>query len=95
MRCGCAGRGTDVRPLATGGIKIDPRVTGVENNPQARLTVEQQVNRDITITFITNLADAQQQIVRLEWNFNPDWSMVALRDEDGLFGVDFLFRKRF
>ncbi|MCZ2155943.1 MAG: translocation/assembly module TamB, partial [Bryobacterales bacterium] len=76
-------------------IKIDPRVTGVENNPQARLTVEQQVNRDITITFITNLADAQQQIVRLEWNFNTDWSMVALRDEDGLFGVDFLFRKRF
>lgn len=76
-------------------IKIDPRVTGVENNPQARLTVEQQVNRDITVTFITNLADAQQQIVRLEWNFNPDWSMVALRDEDGLFGVDFLFRKRF
>lgn len=76
-------------------IKIDPRLTGVENNPQARLTVEQQVNRDITITFITNLADAQQQIVRLEWNFNTDWSMVALRDEDGLFGVDFLYRKRF
>jgi len=76
-------------------IKIDPRLTGVENNPQARLTVEQQVNRDITVTFITNLAGAQQQIVRLEWNFNPDWSMVALRDEDGLFGIDFLYRKRF
>jgi len=76
-------------------IKIDPRLTGVENNPQARLTVEQQVNRDITVTFITNLAGTQQQIVRLEWNFNPQFSMVALRDEDGLFGIDFLYRKRF
>jgi translocation and assembly module TamB len=76
-------------------IKIDPRLTGVENNPQARLTVEQQVNRDLTVTFITNLADAQQQIVRVEWNLTSEWSMVALRDEDGLFGIDFLFRKRF
>lgn len=76
-------------------IKIDPRLTGVENNPQARVTVEQQVSRDITITFITNLAGAQQQVVRLEWNFSKDWSMVALRDEEGLFGVDFLLRKRF
>ncbi|MCW5964717.1 MAG: translocation/assembly module TamB domain-containing protein [Bryobacterales bacterium] len=76
-------------------IKIDPRLTGVENNPQARLTVEQQVSRDITVTFITNLAGTQQQIVRLEWNFNPQFSMVALRDEDGLFGIDFLYRKRF
>jgi len=33
--------------------------------------------------------------VRLEWNFNPQFSMVALRDEDGLFGIDFLYRKRF
>ncbi|MCZ2156208.1 MAG: translocation/assembly module TamB domain-containing protein [Bryobacterales bacterium] len=76
-------------------IKIDPRLTGVENNPQARVTVEQQVSRDITVTFITNLAGAQQQVVRLEWNFSKDWSMVALRDEEGLFGVDFLLRKRF
>lgn len=76
-------------------IKIDPRLTGVENNPQARLTVEQQVSRDLTVTFITNLADAQQQIVRVEWNLTPEWSMVALRDEDGLFGIDFLLRKRF
>lgn len=76
-------------------IKIDPRLTGVENNPQARLTVEQQVSRDITVTFITNLAGAQQQVVRVEWNFNPQFSMVALRDEDGLFGIDFLYRRRF
>jgi translocation and assembly module TamB len=76
-------------------IQIDPRLAGVENNPQARLTVEQQVNRDITVTFITNLAGTQQQIVRLEWNFNPQFSMVALRDDDGLFGIDFLLRRRF
>ena len=31
-------------------LKIDPSLTGVENIPQARLTLEQQVSRDITLT---------------------------------------------
>jgi translocation and assembly module TamB len=76
-------------------IKIDPTITGVENIPQARLTLEQQVSRDITVTFVTNLNRAQQQIWRVEWDLNREWSVVAVRDENGLFGVDFLVRKRF
>lgn len=76
-------------------IKIDPTITGVENIPQARLTVEQQVSRDITVTFVTNLNRAQQQIWRIEWDLNREWSVIAVRDENGLFGVDFLLRKRF
>jgi translocation and assembly module TamB len=76
-------------------IKIDPHLTGVDNIPQARLTVEQSLSRDITVTFVTNLSRSQQQLVRLEWDLSRAWSLVALRDENGIFGVDFLFRKRF
>ncbi|MBK5290570.1 MAG: translocation/assembly module TamB domain-containing protein [Acidobacteriia bacterium] len=76
-------------------IKIDPDLTGVSNTPQARLTLEQQVTRDITITYITNLNRTQQQIVRLQWDFSRSFSVLAVRDENGIFGVDFLFRKRF
>lgn len=75
-------------------LKIDPQLTGLSAIPQARLTVEQQVSRDITLTYVTNLAQANQQIIRLEWNLSRTWSVVAVREENGVFGVDFFFKKR-
>jgi len=76
-------------------VKIDPTLTGVDNIPQARLTWEQQVSKDITLTYITNLNRAQEQIVRVQWDLSRDWSAIAVRDQNGLFGIDFQFRKRF
>ena len=76
-------------------LKIDPRLTGVENNPQARLTVEQQVTRNLTFTYITDLARSNQQIVRVEWWLNRQVSLVAIRDESGIFGLDMLYKKSF
>jgi translocation and assembly module TamB len=75
-------------------IKIDPQLTDITSVPQARLTLEQQVSNDITLTYITNLARSDQQIVRVEWDFSKKWSVVALRDENGAFGVDFQYRRR-
>jgi hypothetical protein len=33
--------------------------------------------------------------VRVEWDFNRNCSALAVRDENGLFGIDFQYRKRF
>jgi translocation and assembly module TamB len=74
-------------------IKIDPQFTGVEN-PQARLSLEQQVTPDITFTYITNVTRSNPQIVQIEWALNRRWSMVAIRDETGMFGLDFYYKKR-
>jgi translocation and assembly module TamB len=76
-------------------IKIDPQLTDITIVPQARLTMEQQVSSDITLTYITNLAVTNQQIVRVQWDFSRKWSAVALRDENGAFSIDFQYRKRF
>ena len=76
-------------------IKIDPQLTGVDNTPETHVTIEQQISREITLTYVTNLARTQQQIVRIEWNFHPDWSFFAVRDSNGVFGVDFVYRRRF
>jgi translocation and assembly module TamB len=76
-------------------IKIDPQLTDITSVPQARLTLEQQVSPDVTLTYITNLARTDQQIVRVEWDLSKRWSVVALRDENGAFGIDFQVRKRF
>jgi translocation and assembly module TamB len=77
-------------------LRIDPTISGgVENNPQARLTLEQQVTRDITFTYITNVTTSNPDVVRVEWSFGKNWSAVALREENGMFGVDFYYKKRF
>lgn len=76
-------------------LKIDPLLTDLNSTPQARLTLEQQVSRDITLTYITNLTRTQEQILRIEWNLSRQWSAIATRDENGAFGVDFQYRKRF
>jgi hypothetical protein len=31
----------------------------------------------------------------MEWSFAKQWSAVALREENGVFGLDFFFKKRF
>ncbi len=56
---------------------------------------EQQISTVVTVTYITNLAVTNQQIVRVQWDLNKQWSVVALRDENGAFSVDFQYRKRF
>jgi translocation and assembly module TamB len=76
-------------------LKIDPLLTGINAVPQARLTVEQQISKDITLTYVTNLSQANQQIIRLEWDMNTTWSVVALREETGAFGIDLFYKKRF
>jgi len=76
-------------------VKIDPLLTGVENIPEARLTFEQQVSKDVTLTYITNLNRTQEQIVQVQWDVSRKWSAVAVRDSNGLFGIDLTYRKRF
>jgi translocation and assembly module TamB len=76
-------------------LKIDPSLVGVDNIPQARLTLEQQVSPDITLTYITNLTRTQEQLVQVQWDINRRWSAVAVREENGVFGIDFQYRKRF
>ena len=76
-------------------VKIDPTLIGVDNLPQARLTWEQQVSKDVTLTYITNLNRTQEQLIQVQWDFDKSWSAIAVRDPNGVFGIDFQFRKRF
>jgi translocation and assembly module TamB len=79
-------------------LKIDPTLTGltgVENNPQARLTIEQQVTPEITFTYITDVTSADPLVIQVEWAFSKNWSAVALRDENGLVGLNFVYKRRF
>jgi len=76
-------------------LKLDPELVGPEGNPNARVTLEQQVSKDVTFTYIYNLASVQEQIVRVQWSLSSQLSVVAVRDQNGVFGIDFLYRRRY
>ena len=76
-------------------LRIDPTISGVENNAQARLTLEQQITPSVTFTYITNVTSSNPQIIRVEWAISRQFSVVALREENGLLGIDFFYKVRF
>jgi len=75
-------------------IRINPAVGGPDNNPNARLTVEQQVSNNVTLTYITNLTRSAQQVIQFEYNINSEYTFQAIRDENGVVSFDLLVRKR-
>jgi len=75
-------------------IKIDPQLVGLNGNPGARLTVEQQITPDILFTYVTDVSNTSEQQIRAEWDFNPKWSAILEREENGYVGVDFQYKIR-
>ncbi len=81
-------------------FRVDPGLTGVgstgsEQNAAARVTVEQQIARNLTITYVSNVGSTQQQVIQVEYNVDRNVSVVGLRDQNGTFGIDIKIKKRF
>ena len=78
-----------------GSVKIDPNyVTGVGNS-SARITVEQQVAKNATLTYATNVNSTAQQLIQGQVNLTRDLSVIAVRDESGVFSLIFKIRRRY
>ena len=75
-------------------IRINPSVGGPDNNPNARLTIAQQVSNNVTLTYITNLTQSAQQVIQFEYNINSEYTVQGIRDENGVVSFDLLIRKR-
>lgn len=75
-------------------LKIDPEAGGLENNPNTRLTLEQQVSDRVTLTYLTNLSQQAQQSVQVEVQLSRSLSIVGLRDPNGIFSLTFRLRQR-
>ncbi len=77
-------------------VKIDPQglagETNVVRGPQ--VTIEQQVANNVTLTYSTNVAVSNQQIIQLEYNITRNISIVALRDWNGVVSFRFKIRRR-
>jgi translocation and assembly module TamB len=81
-------------------FRVDPALTtvgstGTGGNAAARVTVQQRVTRNMTITYVSNVGSTQEQVIQVEYNVDRNISIVALRDYNGTFGIDIKIKKRF
>jgi translocation and assembly module TamB len=76
-------------------IKIDPNVAVPGYGSGALVTIEQQVTHDLTLTYVTDTSYSQYQIIQFEWNISDKVSVLGIRDQNGVFGVELRFRRRF
>lgn len=76
-------------------FSVDPLLTGRGTDPTARVTVGRRITKDLSITYSTNIASNQDQVILIEYQASDKLSFVASRAQDGTFGLDVRLRKRF
>ena len=76
-------------------LKINPEFTNGSSTPQTTLTLQQQVTRNVTFTYITQVDNANAETIRAEITLNPLWSAAAMRDENGIFSLNLFYKRQF
>ena len=85
-------------------FELNPIVSGQRLNPSARLTVGRQINRNLLVTYSTNLSEDQNQVLALEYRVSNRLSFVAQYEQRSLsnvtrknnvFSFEVRLRKRF
>lgn len=74
-----------ISPVLAGGTSAGP--------PGANLTIRQRVTGNLFVTFSTNVATTQGQIIQGQYNVSPRVTISATRPENGGFAVDALIKK--
>lgn len=78
-----------------GSVKIDPAFVGTLGNSSARITVEEPLSKQLTLVFATNINQSAQQLIQVQYQLTDNVSVVATRDESGVFSIVYKLRKRY
>jgi translocation and assembly module TamB len=76
-------------------LEIDPTMGGNNQNPSARVAIQQRVTKDLFFTFSTDVSQPGSEIIQGEYQLNKRWSVSMARDQLGGFSVDGKYRKSF
>jgi translocation and assembly module TamB len=73
--------------FGAGSVKVDPNYIGVLGNSTSRITVEEQLGRNVTLTYATDVDTTGQQLLQAEIAINRHVSLLVARDESGVFSM--------
>ena len=75
------------RLFGAGAVKVDPNYLGVLGNSTTRITVEEQLGKNLTLTYATDVNTTAQQFLQAEVAINRHVSLLITRDESGVFSM--------
>lgn len=76
-------------------LQIDPLLGGNNQNPSARVAIQQRVTKNFLFTFSTDLSQPGTEIVQGDYQINKRWSVSVTRDEVGGISVDGKLHSKF
>ena len=83
------------RIFGSGRIRVDPQIAGFNRPANANVAIEQHIANNLKLLYVTNVTSVQQQIIQAELTLSPRFSVTAIRDQNGLVGVNFQIKLRF
>ena len=82
-------------------FRIDPFLasslvgSSITQTTEARVTIQKQVTHDLSVTYSTNAASNQQQVIEVDYAIRREVTIVALRDINGIYGISVKFTNHF
>jgi translocation and assembly module TamB len=70
-------------------------LAGNNQAPGAQVAVQQRVTGNILLTFSTDVTSAQNQSIQVQYRLKRNFTVSALRDENGGYGFDVRYHKAF
>jgi translocation and assembly module TamB len=78
-----------------GSVKIDPSYVSGSGNSTARITVQQQISKNGTVMYATNVNSTAEQLISGQYNLTPNVAILAQRDEVGVFSFEVKLHRRY
>ena len=76
-------------------LSIDPTIGTNNQNPSARIAIQQRVTKNFLFTFSTDVSQPGSEMVQGEYQVNKRWSVSMARDQLGGVSVDGRYHTRF
>jgi translocation and assembly module TamB len=76
-------------------LQIDPLIGGNNQNPSARIAIQQRVTRNFLFTFSTDVTQPGSEVVQGDYRINKRWSVSAARQQAGGVSVEGRFHTSF
>ncbi|HTZ82747.1 MAG TPA: translocation/assembly module TamB domain-containing protein [Candidatus Acidoferrales bacterium] len=75
-------------------LQIDPTLGG-NQNPSARVTIQQRVSKNFLFSFSTDVTEPGSEIVQGDYRINKQWSVTVQRDQIGGISIDGRYHTQF
>jgi translocation and assembly module TamB len=64
-------------------LEVDPLIGGNNQNPSARVAVQQRVTKNLLFTFSTDVSQPGSEVIEGDYQINRRWSVNVTRDQVG------------